>query len=155
MLTPRRATPADAPQIARLNRHIQSWHAAQYPETFHAEPDPAEVTAHFAARLAEQGVTCLLLGDPPQAYALLSLQDRPASPFSPARRRLLVDHIAVDPAFRRQGLGRALLAAARAEARALACDEILLDTWEANHDAHRFFAAQGFAPRRSLWRALP
>ena len=49
----------------------------------------------------------------------------------------------------------ALLAAARGLARDLACDEVLLDTWEANHEAHAFFAATGFAPRRMLWRAVP
>jgi hypothetical protein len=37
----------------------------------------------------------------------------------------------------------------------LAVDEILLDTWEANHAAHAFFRAEGFAPRRMLFRAVP
>ena len=50
-----------------------------------------------------------------------------------------IDHIAVAPDARRQGQGRALLDAARALARDLEADEILLDTWEANHDAHAFF----------------
>lgn len=155
MLGLRHATPADAAEVARLNAHVQSWHAAHYPEAFFADPDPAALRAHFAERLAQPGVTCLLAGDPAQGYALCALQDRPVSVFSPAVRRLIVEQIAVAPAARRQGLGRALLQAARALARDAACDEVLLDTWEANHEAHRFFAAAGFAPRRSLYRALP
>jgi hypothetical protein len=31
----------------------------------------------------------------------------------------------------------------------------MLDTWEANHAAHAFFRAAGFAPRRMLFRAVP
>lgn len=151
----RRATPGDAAIVAALNAHVQGWHAAQYPEAFFAAPDPARLTAHFADRLSDPAVTCLLAGDPALGYALCALQERPLSVFSPPVRRLLVDHIAVAPQARRQGIGQALLQAARALARENACDEILLDTWEANHEAHRFFEANGFAVRRMLYRALP
>ena len=151
----RRATPADAATVAALNAHVQGWHAAHYPEAFFPAPDPAALEAHFAARLAEPGVTCLLAGDPAVGYALCSLQDRPLSVFSPPVRRLMVDHIAVAPQARRQGIGRALLAAARALARDLGVDEILLDTWEGNHEAHAFFEAEGFTVRRMLYRRLP
>ena len=71
----------------------------------------------------------------------------------PGVRRLLVDHIGVAPEARRQGMGRALLGAARGLASELDCAEILLDTWEANHAAHAFFAANGFAVRRMLFHA--
>jgi ribosomal protein S18 acetylase RimI-like enzyme len=155
-MTPiRRATPDDAATVARLNAHVQGWHAAHYPKAFFPAPDPAALTAHFRARLQEPAVTCFLSGDPPLGYALCSLQDRPLSVFSPPVRRLMIDHVAVAPAARRQGIGRALLAAARQLARDLACDEVLLDTWEANHAAHAFFAAEGFAVRRMLFHAEP
>lgn len=151
----RRATPADAGVLAALNAHVQGWHAENYPEAFFPAPDPAALQAHFAQRLADPLVTCFLAGDPPAGYALCALQDRPLSLFSPPVRRLMVDHIAVAPAARRQGLGAALLSAARRLAKDLSCDEVLLDTWEANHQAHAFFRAMGFAPRRMLFRALP
>jgi len=151
----RRAGPQDAALVADLNAHVQGWHAAAYPEAFFPSPDGNALTAHFRARLEDQGVTCFLAGEPALGYALCSLQERPPSVFSPPVRRLMVDHIAVAPDARRQGIGRALLAAARALARELDCDEVLLDTWEANHAAHAFFAAEGFAVRRMLFRALP
>ena len=149
----RRAVPEDAGLVAKLNAHVQGWHAVHYPEVFHATPDPAGLTAYFANRLRDPNVTCFLAGDPAQGYALCALQTRAASVFSPAMRRLLIDHIAVAPEARRQGLGTALLAAARGLAGDLACNEILLDTWEANHTAHAFFAANGFTVRRMLFRA--
>ena len=151
----RTATPADAGTLARLNRVVQGWHAAAYPDVFYPNPDPALLADHFATRLRDPDVTCFLAGDPAQGYALCSLTFRPQSLFSPAIRRVMVDQIAVTPEVRRQGIGRALLAAARALARSHGCDEVLLDTWEANHAAHAFFRAEGFAPRRMLFRAEP
>ena len=151
----RRATPADAATLARLNTHVQTWHAAHYPEAFFPNPDPDALTAWFVDRLADPACTAFLAGDPATGYALCQLQTRERSIFSPGYRRLMVDHIAVAPEARRQGQGRALLQAARQLARDLQADEILLDTWEANTDAHAFFRANGFQPRRMLFRAVP
>jgi ribosomal protein S18 acetylase RimI-like enzyme len=151
----RRATPDDAATLARLNAHVQGWHAEHYPDVFHARPDPAAVRAYFEGWLAEPDCTIFLSGEPAAGYAACKLQFRAPSIFSPGIRRLLVDHIAVAPEARRQGHGRALLDAARALARDQLADEILLDTWEANHDAHAFFRANGFTPRRMLFRATP
>ena len=151
----RRATPADAPTLARLNAHVQSWHAAHYPEAFFPAPDPEALSQYFTERLSDPGCTAFLTGDPATGYALCQLILRDTSIFSPGYRRLMIDHIAVAPEVRRQGQGRALLRAARDLARDLNADEILLDTWEANHDAHAFFRANGFQPRRMLFRATP
>ena len=151
----RRATAADAAILARLNAHVQGWHAAQYPETFFAVPDPEGLVGYYEGRLAEPGCTVFLAGDPPEGYALCSLQAREASVFSPAIRRLLVEQIAVAPDARRRGVGRALMQAARDLAVELKVDEIVLDTWEANHAAHGFFRAEGFSPVRMLFRRKP
>ncbi|MDP3195930.1 GNAT family N-acetyltransferase [Tabrizicola sp.] len=154
-MIPRRATPADAATLARLNAHVQSWHAAHYPEVFFPNPEPAALTQYFADRLADPACTAFLTGQPATGYALCQLQTRERSVFSPGYRRLMIDHIAVAPEARRQGQGRALLHAARQLARDLEADEILLDTWDANTDAHAFFRANGFTPRRMLFRGTP
>lgn len=151
----RRATLADAPTLARLNTHVHSWHANHYPEAFFPNPDPVALTAYFADRLQDPACTAFLAGDPATAYALCQFHTRETSIFSPGYRRLMVDHIAVAPEARRQGQGRALLQAARQLARDLRADEIMLDTWAANTEAHAFFRAAGFSPRRMLFRATP
>lgn len=151
----RRATPADAATLARLNAHVQSWHAAHYPEAFFPNPDPVALTAHFADRLADPACAAFVTGEPAFGYALCTLQTRATSVFSPGYRRLMIDHIAVVPDARRKGHGRVLLDAARHLARDLKAEELLLDTWEANHEAQAFFRAAGFAPRRMLFRAVP
>ena len=154
-MTLRRASAEDAATLAALNTHVQSWHAARYPDVFFARPDPAGLAQWFADRLADPTCTAFLVGDPPAGYAMCSLQSREASVFSPAIRRLMIDHIGVAPEARRQGHGRRLLEAACGLARDLGVDEILLDTWEANTEAHAFFRAAGFSPRRMLFRATP
>lgn len=154
-MIPRRATLADSATLARLNAHVQGWHAAHYPEAFFPDPDLTALTNHFRDRLSDPACTAFLTGDPATGYALCTLQTRETSIFSPGYRRLMVDHIAVAPQARRRGQGRALLAAARALARDLQAGEILLDTWEANKEAHAFFRAEGFLPRRMLFRAVP
>jgi len=154
-MTLRRAGAEDAATLAALNIHVQSWHAAQYPDVFFARPDPEGLVQWFADRLRDPACTAFLVGEPPAGYALCSLQSREASVFSPAIRRLMVDHIGVAPEARRQGYGRELLEAARGLARELGVDEILLDTWEANTEAQAFFRAAGFSPRRMLFRATP
>lgn len=151
----RRATPDDAPTLARLNAHVQSWHAAHYPEAFFPSPDPEALTRYFADRLQDLACTAYLSGTPATGYALCQLYIRETSIFSPGYRRLIVDHIAVAPEARRQGQGRALLQAARQLARDSQADEIMLDTWAANTEAHAFFRANGFEPRRMLFRATP
>lgn len=151
----RRATPEDAAILARLNAHVQGWHARHYPGSFFPNPDPAALSDYFSERLSDPACTAFLAGEPPLGYALCTLQVREVSAFSPAVRRLLIDHVAVAPDARRQGHGRALLQAARALARDLVADEILLDTWAANTEAQAFFRAMGFSPRRMLFQATP
>ena len=106
-MTPRRATLADAATLARLNTHVQSWHAAHYPEAFFPHPDPAALTDYFTDRLSDPACTAFLTGEPATGYALCQLQTRDTSIFSPGYRRLMIDHIAVAPEARRQGQGRA------------------------------------------------
>lgn len=151
----RRATVDDAPVLARLNAHVQGWHADHYPEAFFPHPDPADLADWFKDRLSQPDCTAFLADQPATAYALCQLQTRDRSIFSPGYRRLMIEHIAVVPDARRKGQGRALLQAARTLARSLNADEILLDTWEANKDAHAFFRTEGFSPRRMLFRSTP
>jgi GNAT superfamily N-acetyltransferase len=72
----------------------------------------------YAALIAE-GVVWVI-GDPPAGLIVLLPQDG----------HLLLDNIAVDPAHHGEGLGRALLAFADAEARRLGLHELRLYTHE-------------------------
>jgi len=119
-----------------------------------SNPDPAALADYFSERLPDPACTAFMAGEPPLGCALCALQVREVSVFSPPVR-LLIEHVAVAPEARRQGHGHALLQAARALARDLAVNEILLDTWAANTEAQAFFRAMGFSPRRMLFQATP
>jgi len=151
----RRATPRDAGRLSLLLPAVHDWHAARYPDVFLPNPDPVRVTEHFAKLAEDPNVSILLSGDPPCAYAVCILQDRPAGLVTHPWRRLLIDQVATDPDHRREGHGRALFDAARNLARDLGCDEIVLDTWGDNIEAHAFFRAMGFAPQRHLFARKP
>lgn len=152
----RKAGVRDLPHILRLNGPVQAWHAAQMPETYRRDPPPEMLDAFYRERLEGEGCIILLSGEPPQGYAVIRVEDRPATAHALARRRLMLDEIAVDPAARRQGHGRALMAALQAVAVEHGCTSIALTTLEANAGAQAFFAASGFAPLlRLMSRPVP
>lgn len=63
--------------------------------------------------------------------------------------RAWVEDLAVDPERRSQGIGKALLDAAKAWARERGATHLELDSGEARHDAHRFYERE-----RPSWRSV-
>ena len=63
--------------------------------------------------------------------------------------RCWVEDLAVDPAFRSNGIGKKLLDAAKAWARERGASHLELDSGEARHDAHRFYERE-----RPGWRSV-
>ncbi|MCU0657071.1 MAG: ribosomal protein S18-alanine N-acetyltransferase [Polyangiaceae bacterium] len=57
---------------------------------------------------------------------------------------LEIQTVAVDPARRREGLGRALVGAALVEARALGCERVLLEVRAGNEGARALYRGAGF-----------
>ena len=144
------ATAADLDTLAQLNQFVQSVHAELYPDDFNTAVDAEGLKALLAPRLAN--VAIAELDCAPAGYIWFEMQTRPASPFSPARRRLYVHHLSVAPDARRRGVGDALMAHAEAYTESEELGEIALSHWAANTGAQNFFAAQGFAPYQLLLR---
>ncbi len=115
------ATPAAAETLAAL-------HAAAFP------PEEAWDAAAFAAQLALPGVFARLHPDGGLVLARVAGDEA----------EILT--LAVVPAARRAGLGRALLAAAAAEAASRGARAMFLEVAAANHAARALYAAGGFVP---------
>lgn len=91
----------------------------------------------------------------PEALLLYWLGGR-AVP-TPPGPSLYVDALATDPAFRRRGAARALLAEAERQARARGLPAVTLDTTVGNQQARALYARAGFAELayRPAARGLP
>ena len=156
-LSLRRATDSDAALLCQLNRAVQELHAAREPALFKPFEDEAAALDHFRDLLAHprNHVELAFAHEQPAGYAWWSLERRAETLFRYAQTRLYVHHIAVAPAQRRCGVGRALLEAAVTAASARQAAGVVLDTWGFNVEAQAFFRALGFEVARiELYRAL-
>ncbi|HET8628827.1 MAG TPA: GNAT family N-acetyltransferase [Thermomicrobiales bacterium] len=142
----RRATADDAAVVALLNRHVQALHAAAWPAIFKPPADGDGRAAAFAALLADPDAAIFIaeVGGAPAGYVYARVERRPDNPFSYAGETLFVEHISVEPAYQRRGLGERLLGEAVALAREAGIPRVALAVWSFNDRARRFFAAQGF-----------
>ena len=152
-----RATPEDAPHIARLNAHVQDLHVEAHPHYFrHTDLD--ELTTTFRGWLERDDTASFIAHDDngtPIGYVITQFYDRPPTPFHHQRTYLEIDQIVVDPARRRQGLAHDLVELARNEARTRGTDSVHLATWTFNEGARAFFKSEGFLPRTTqYWQQL-
>jgi shikimate dehydrogenase len=143
----RRATPDDAAAIAQLNSQVQALHAAAVPDFFKPPAATTFPPDFWQERLTQPATVILvaeqagavigyLYGDTSGAMETSSTYERP---------RFYIHHIGVDAAHRNQGVGTALVAAAKAVARNQGIRLLALSTWTFNEQAVRFFEHAGFA----------
>ena len=146
-MTVRRAVGADAHVLTALNLFVHEMHLARRPDYF--KPVRADdVAAWFRERLEERTTAAWIAETEgrPVGYVLTFFHERGEDAFRRPRRWCEIDQIAVDPGWRRRGVGRALMAAALAEADSRGVDAELF-SWAFNTDAHAMFRRLGFEPR--------
>lgn len=143
----RRASPADAPRLAALNRFVHELHVRHHPERFKPTNDD-EVAAWFAGVVVRAGAAAWIaeLGPVPAGYVLVFANERAETPFTLPRRSWELDQIAVDPGHRRRGVAKALVEHVLAEARAAGVPDVELTAWAFNDEARRTFERLGFRP---------
>ena len=124
----RPATPADEPALRALD--LATWTSLSSP----APPPPAERPFEL------DGVLLAELADGIAGYVKLG----PALPLESARHVFEVKALAVSPAHRRRGIGRALMDAAIREARAAGARKLNLRVLAHNMDARALYARCGF-----------
>jgi N-acetylglutamate synthase-like GNAT family acetyltransferase len=126
----RPATSEDAPRLRALVRDAY----AHYVERMGREPRP--MTQDYAEVVRDLDVT--VAEDEGEIVGMVALEfDREEDGF-------MVDNVAVDPARRGTGVGRALLEHAEAEARRLGHDEILLYTHVTMRENLALYARIGY-----------
>ncbi|MGI9383113.1 MAG: GNAT family N-acetyltransferase [Methyloligellaceae bacterium] len=147
----RAATSADADAVASLNADVQAIHAAAVPWLF---KDQA-LGAAQVERLLEKPDNFVLLacaGSESVGYVFAELRRFPETPLTHAYQALHVHHISVLEAFRKAGVGRALMDALRNTGEDIGVARITADVWSFNDGARRFFASCGLSPYiERLW----
>jgi GNAT superfamily N-acetyltransferase len=124
----RDAQAADAQAVARLLGEL-------------GYPVDAGTVAARLERLAIVGDRVLVAEADGEVAGLAHLQVTPAIEYD--RPVAKIGALVVDERYRRAGIGRALVQAAEAEARARNCEVLFLTTSERRDDAHSFYESLG------------
>jgi len=150
------ATFEDASLLAELNQPVQELHARTVPEFFRPA-SKTEIESFFRDLLKDEAHHAFVAyeGSKPVGYVLLVIRERPPTPFSYARRWLLVDQISVLPEYEGMGYGQGLMHSAFELAHCEGITDIETETWSFNERAQAFFRQQGFKPRSErLWQKI-
>jgi aminoglycoside 6'-N-acetyltransferase I len=133
--------PADAPAWQRMRTGLWPHHAADHPH------DIARYFAGVRTDPAEALLACLGSGAP---IGFVELSIRPYAEGCKTDRVAFVEGWFVDSAYRGQGVGAALMAAAEEWGRASRCTEIASDTRVENVDSISAHKALGFEEVKRL-----
>ncbi|MFW8636943.1 GNAT family N-acetyltransferase [Cribrihabitans pelagius] len=113
--------PAEAPRLLPLLKELHALHVAHQPARHVADPEDGALAAWLQDWLSSADAFALAAEDPQGAllgYLIFTLEVRPALPVRAAETRVMLQHIAVAEAHRRQGVARALMAEMKARAAA-------------------------------------
>jgi diamine N-acetyltransferase len=141
------AQPADVEVLAAINHEVQELHRAAIPDRYR-DASLAEIAAHLHERLADPD-SAVHVAEQDAAvvgYVILRRVDFAGHVFALPRRTANVDQLAVAARAHRSGHGRALMAAAEAQARTWGAVALTLDVQAFNAEAIAFYDALGYRP---------
>jgi ribosomal protein S18 acetylase RimI-like enzyme len=156
MVTVRVAVMEDADAIASLTAEVQQLHNEALPDIFKPPSD----------RLFSREKLATLLHDPNSTVAVAEsngnvighiyavIMQRAENDFKWAGKYMYIQQIGVREDFRRQGIGRALIAFVEDKAVASAVTGLQLDYWAFNTRAQSFFESCGFAPSQVMMKRI-
>jgi ribosomal protein S18 acetylase RimI-like enzyme len=135
----------DLPALVALNAEVQALHVQALPRRYRAATR-AEVEDLFRQRLAQPDTSVLVAEEDagPVGYAVVSVAEKAGNVLTLPLRAAEVHELGVAARARRLGTGRALMAAAEAQARAWGASEIVLSVIDFNEGARRFYEAIGY-----------
>jgi N-acetylglutamate synthase-like GNAT family acetyltransferase len=144
----RNAEVGDLDVLTQLLAEVQDLHVANRPETFR-ELAAHEISEVLRASL-ENPSGKLWLADidgVARGYLAAAVRQTPQGPYSFERTWMELDSIGVHRAYRRRGVGRALVKAALAHAEGAGIRRVELVSWTFNRSAHDAFRKLGFVPK--------
>ena len=149
--TIRPATIADYDRICELAAQMDRLHRTALPDRFREPAGPNRARGYVESLIADPDTLLAVAESEGRVVALLNsgLEQTPDIPVKPPSRFLRVRGLVVDEAYRRQGIGQALLAAAVEWAADRGAQEVQLSVYEFNSVAAAFCRSHGFSPLSS------
>jgi GNAT superfamily N-acetyltransferase len=150
-LTVRRATAADIPALVELRVAFDQELAGGMPMG-PADEHRARIDAYLRSHVPDGRFRVWVADAAGEVVGMAGLVvvDRPPHPRSRRAPEAMVFNVMTTPAWRRRGVGRAVMGAVIADGRALGCRRLLLRT---SDDGSHLYAALGFADPGN-WRQL-
>ena len=135
MIETRRALPGDEQALAALDLATWTWLTSPSPK-----PEPGAGWTFFGERTTPDNVLVAVVDGEVAGYVKLGR----ATPLAASDHVVTVNGLAVSPAFQRRGVGRTLIDAAAAEARARGARRLTLRVLGPNAAARRLYESTGF-----------
>ncbi|HYW71750.1 MAG TPA: GNAT family N-acetyltransferase [Pyrinomonadaceae bacterium] len=148
MVTIRTTDIGDGKVLAQLNAFVQELHLQHRSDHF-KETSVPDLEAWYESLLETPTTKAWIaeVNGQPVGYVLALCRDLRENPFTRARTWLEVDQLAVDPNYRRQGVGRELVRKVIAYAQETGFAGIEASSWSFNQEAHQLFGQLGFVPK--------
>ena len=143
------ATEKDIEKVNDLRKQVNEIHVLGRPDIFKA--GFCQELQDFAYTLLNDEDKDILVVEREGIICGMACVDyvcRPESPYMMARNFYHVQEIAVDEAFRRQGVARELFEFMKEDASRRGLDKIELDVWAFNESAIEFYEMMGFRETR-------
>jgi ribosomal protein S18 acetylase RimI-like enzyme len=157
MTTIRVARRDDYAGLCAVIRELDAFHADALPRFFRPFDEPARSLQWFMDALENPESLLLVAEHEGMIVGFLSalVRQNPDLPMFVPRRWLAVDNVAVLNAYRRRGIGRALMQQAHTWAKDHHLAAIELTVWEFNEEALAFYEKLGYTTiLRRLWKGL-
>jgi ribosomal protein S18 acetylase RimI-like enzyme len=158
----REITADDVDELARLLVEVNDLHAEALPHIYQPVTVDDRTTDFLRSLLADQGNVLFVAEDAGQlvGYVAFRLVDAPSTPLHVPRRWVAIDTVVVRAAFRRQGIGEALVGRVHEWALEHGIDQVELVVAAFNAAAITFYETLGYTTvwhrmGRSLGNASP
>jgi len=154
MTTVRVANIEDADAIECLTVEVQQLHREALPDIFKSPSDRLFSREKLATILHDANSTVALAESNGEVVGHVYgvIMQRAENDFKAADKYMYIQQIGVCKNFRRQGVGRALIAFIEGRAMASAVTRLQLDYWAFNTRAQSFFESCGFSPSQVMMR---
>lgn len=140
--------PEDYPHYDRWERELHQLHVDARPDLFQPLEHPVPLDQYLTELADDHEVRLLALVDStPAGICSLSLREAPKSPLLRGEKGLYVVDLFVDPAYRHQGIAKALMEEGIRRGKTFGAKRLSLTVWPFNKNAIAFYESLGLSTR--------